>query len=143
MQDSIFELCRDHYSLSKLEAYLNYQPSKIRFEKLMGDQIIIVATQNVHGEPNKLVGFSRFDPAHALLESLCVLPQFSRQGIGRSLLRYIEDVARSLKLPEVSVHSSLNAIVFYQRCGYRQQDLFYLQCNDGKKIESVRFTKTF
>lgn len=50
---------------------------------------------------------------------LCyVRPGFTKLGVGRALLDALEAEARAWQLERVTLHSSLTARHFYERCGY-------------------------
>jgi len=141
MRHSVCGLCKEHYSESKLESYLSQFPGEKAFNLIMKDHICIVATLNTTTEANKLVGFARFDPAEQTIAGLFVLPGFTRQGVGSSLLSYIEDVARSLSKEMLCVKAPLNSIPFYQTHEYEQQDNVQLNCDGQTSIECVNFYK--
>lgn len=51
---------------------------------------------------------------------LCyVIPEVLYQGVGKGILQALEKKARSLRLKELKLKSTLNAIPFYARNGYR------------------------
>jgi len=53
------------------------------------------------------------------IKTMFVSIQAHDKGIGRSLLDHIEALARERKLSRVCVDSSITAVGFYAKCGYR------------------------
>jgi len=55
-----------------------------------------------------------------VVQALYVHPQYSGNGIGIALLQDLESQAQSLGILELHLESSLNAVGFYVKAGYRQ-----------------------
>ena len=74
---------------------------------------------------DKIVGFVSFfelDEKDMLIVALGVLPEYQRAGIGRALLRAVEDKARKLSKERLLVSTSnddLPALAFYQINGFQ------------------------
>lgn len=52
--------------------------------------------------------------------NLFVAPDAQGRGVGQELLEHIEALARESSLPGLSLDSSLTAVGFYRRLGYRE-----------------------
>ncbi|RXT63081.1 GNAT family N-acetyltransferase [Pseudomonas syringae] len=52
------------------------------------------------------------------LEAIFVLPSFMGQGIGKKMVTHLEHLAREAGLTEIHLEATLNAEMFYQRCGF-------------------------
>jgi len=136
VRESVFELCKDHYSISELEAYLSSFPKTEHYNELLSDRIIIVACEN-----ETIVGYTQYDPANSTVDAIYVLPGHTGNGAGSHLLRYIEDIARSLKKEEILISASINAVSFYEKLDYIFQTKFFKICSNGTKFESVKYRK--
>jgi ribosomal protein S18 acetylase RimI-like enzyme len=66
-----------------------------------------------------VAGFAQIDPTVSPWElvSLWVKPAFMRQGVGASLLRHMQEIARDSGMPEIHIDSDPNALPFYKACG--------------------------
>ena len=66
-----------------------------------------------------VAGFAQVDPTVNPWElvSLWVKPEFMRRGIGGSLLRHVQAIARDSGMPEIHIDSDPNALPFYLACG--------------------------
>jgi len=136
VRESVFKLCKDHYSISELEAYLSSFPKIEHYNKLLSDRIIIVAIEN-----DTIVGYTQYDPSSSTVDAIYVLPNHTCKGAGSHLLRYVEDIARSLKKDEILISASINAVSFYEKSNYIFQEKFFKTCSDGTKFKSVKYRK--
>ena len=53
------------------------------------------------------------------MEAVYVHPRAVRRGVGARLLRTLEEIARAAGLSTLHLKSTLNAVTFYQRAGFR------------------------
>ncbi|MBF7144201.1 MULTISPECIES: GNAT family N-acetyltransferase [Pseudomonas] len=58
------------------------------------------------------------DLQSAELGALFVLPAFMGQGVGKSMIQYLERLALEAGLDEIHLDATPNATAFYRRCGY-------------------------
>ncbi|WP_372344584.1 GNAT family N-acetyltransferase [Streptomyces sp. KL116D] len=93
-------------------------------QPMEADHAANVAAGLVHvtGEP-EVVGLVVVEarPDHLFLDSIAVHPDAHGQGVGRTLLAFVDDHARSLGLPEIRLYT--NALMWenqkiYPRYGY-------------------------
>ena len=73
-------------------------------------------------------------------EEICTMfvhPEYSGQGIGKTILQKLETSARALKINKIYLSSTLTAEQFYINCGFQKirQALHKLDGNDFKAIE--------
>jgi GNAT superfamily N-acetyltransferase len=93
------------------------------------------------GEGN-IVGFGEVDLAKGEVKAVYVCPTRGRRGIGRHLLRTLEEVARQQGLAELQLDASLNAVPFYEGAGYeRKQRTTHRLGDNGIEIPCVRMAK--
>jgi GNAT superfamily N-acetyltransferase len=92
-------------------------------------------------EGKTIVGFGQFDPTESFIDAIYVDPNHIGRGVGTKIMNYLEEVTRSLNKTEICINASINAINFYEKCGYQQQGTFYIDCRDGSKFETIRFCK--
>ncbi len=133
---SVYELCKEHYSQAKLDSFIHTLPSKIIYYKWLTDRILIVCCDG-----KDVVGFGQLDPAESYVDALYVHPNYTRKGIGTKLLHYLEEVAISLRKSDIKINASINAIRFYEKCGFEQQGTFFITCKDHTRFETIKFSK--
>lgn len=70
----------------------------------------------LNGEP---VGIGALVVANSELRACYVSPQGARRGVGKAIVREIEQTARKHNLTELTLDASINAEPFYKACGYK------------------------
>lgn len=66
------------------------------------------------------------------ISQLYVVPHKQQQGLGRMLIDFIEQQARQLGESRLTVKASLNAVLFYKKCGFEIT-------SDVQEVSGVRF----
>ena len=133
---SVCELCKEHYSQEKLDSFIHTLPGKVLYYKWLTDRILIVCCDG-----KDIIGFGQFDPAESFVDALYIHPKYTRKGVGTKILHYLEDVAHSLKKPDIKINASVNSTNFYEKCGFEQQGTFFITCKDHAKFETIQFSK--
>lgn len=117
---AIRELCCTHYDQSQILSWIGRQTVE-RYVALMRekDHTFVVAEID-----NKVVGFANFyddrEKEQVEIKGLYVSPTYARQGVGRSLVRYIEAEATVKHYKSVMVIATLNAAeTFYPDLGFK------------------------
>jgi predicted N-acetyltransferase YhbS len=101
------------YSPEILAPLIEYfSPKKIRL--LAEERVCLVAEVE-----KKIVGTVALEDSE--LQTLFVQPDFQRKRIGTLLLESIERFARLSKIKKLTVASSLTAVPFYEKMGYRKR----------------------
>lgn len=134
--DSVHELCKQHYTQEKLNSFIHNLPGKVLYYKWLTDRILIVCC-----DEDDIVGFGQYDPTESFIDAIYVHPQHTGKGVGTSIMKYLEEVARTLRKPALNINGSINATNFYEKCGYEQQGTFFMNCKDGTRFETIKFTK--
>ena len=53
------------------------------------------------------------------IRSMAVRDEMQGKGWGKKIIHYIEDKAHELKLKTITLDARINAVKFYERCGYK------------------------
>ena len=65
------------------------------------------------------------DNETVLLMEVAVATRYQREGIGRAMVQYAEKCAREVGYTKMIMHARLTAVLFYEKCGFRQEgDIF-------------------
>jgi GNAT superfamily N-acetyltransferase len=90
--------------------------TRARLDELMAAGEWLVAAD----EDDAVVGYGSLDLEGAELTMLFVDPAWMGVGVGGAILSALEARARAAGVTELSLWSSLNAVEFYQRRGWRK-----------------------
>jgi len=90
-----------------------------------------------------VVGVVRVDVVEnvAWLRRVAIRDDLQRNGHGRVLLRLAEDVARSEGCDELWSNAAVEAVDFYERCGYTRDDSVVSPVNSVRVRKSLRGLK--
>lgn len=92
-------------------------------------------------EDGRVVGFGELGPEAGEIQGLYVSPDVKGRGVGRELMRTLEERARAHGLKSLSLTSSLNAVPFYERAGFRAVGELKEAIAPGVERASVRMFK--
>ena len=84
-------------------------------------------------EDGKIVGVLRGKKSR--LQSLFVLAEYHGKGIGRQLVQRFEDMCLKLDSKQIALASSLFAVSFYQKMGYKKST----GVREGRSFQGVGF----
>ncbi|GAB5388056.1 MAG: hypothetical protein Alpg2KO_10240 [Alphaproteobacteria bacterium] len=71
---------------------------------------------------NRLAGFGAVVLDKAELRACYVHPDFARKGVGRLLMNRLEALALAHGVTQLTLDGSVNALEFYQLCGWRVKE---------------------
>ena len=133
---SVLELCKEHYTPKELQSLLAQYPRRELYEKWIDERVLVVAEYK-----GTIVGFAQYFPQDSSIEAVHVSPGHAKQGIGQMVVARMEEIARHQGAKKITLSSSLNAIGFYEKCGYIRKDSGKFWCNDGVELGVVNFEK--
>lgn len=108
---SIRQLCSSAYPPEKIAAWTEpltpdrYLPAMTQFE------FFVV-------EEDRILGFVILNLEGSELNAMYLHPDAVGRGIGRRLFEHAERLARSNNVAELRLRSTLNAVGFYEACGF-------------------------
>ncbi|MBV9926324.1 MAG: GNAT family N-acetyltransferase [Acidobacteria bacterium] len=132
---AIRETCAGHYSADVIEIWAGrLRPEK--YAEAIDRYEFFVA--EVGGE---VVGYGELGQETGEVQGLYVSPGVKGQGVGWKLLSTLEERARAYGLKSLSLTSSLNAVSFYERAGFRAVGEVTTTFGPGVERASVRMSK--
>ena len=112
---AIKEICKSHYTKDETRVWSRLlKPG--RYEKAIDSKALFVADDD-----DSIVGFGHLDLENERIEALYVSPKYVGIGVGKKILQVLERIAEQSGSKIVHVLSTLNAVPFYERAGYRPQ----------------------
>lgn len=131
--DALRTLCSQDYTSEQIEALIE---RNIRHSSRGGCRGEITLVAEADGV---IVGFAAL-LGHRI-SAAYVHPQFVRQGIGRRLLRALEQIAIAHNIRTLRVAASLTARPFYQTHGYQVIGESYLAAGKGLRVRYIDMKK--
>lgn len=129
---SVQALCAAFYPPGVIEHWAGKPvPERILRGQTQGDEHFVLTR---HG---RLAAFGALNLQKELLEALFVAPEFAGHGVGRELLEFLLDLARSAGLTRIRVNSSMNAVGFYEANGFVEYGRGDFDLGGGVTLDSV------
>lgn len=134
---SVLTLLGTHYEQEEVLSFANsVEPESF-------DASIPKAHTLVAEDGGKIVAFGQFDAASSEVISLYVAPGYAGRGIGRELLGLFEEMAREVGSGWIQAASTLNAVGFFEKQGYKQARMEALHLPDGSTLPRIRMSRSF
>ena len=136
---SIYGLCKDFYSEEQMKLWTDMFNHKIFNEGIKDpNNVAIVAIDD-----NRIIGYGFINLNDKEVKGMYLIPGFSRKGIGQLILSRLESMAQEHKLDGLVLNSTLNAVHFYEKCGYVKVRDESMQLTDSCRIPCVHMVKKF
>ena len=100
------------------------------------DRVTLVAESE-----GKMVGLCTIGISEGLLKQCYVLPEYNGKGIARELVNRIESIAQEKGLSSLRLSSSLIALDFYKKQGYRELNSYDYDLGNGLQMQCVMMEK--
>jgi GNAT superfamily N-acetyltransferase len=131
---AIRDQCKNYYPESALDAWTSGSPSE-RFRADV-EQRFYVATVN-----NAVIGTGMLDLDSGQLDAIFVHPLYLRQGVGRAIVSFLENIARINSVNRLKLESTLNAATFYRNLGFRGAQISKYVTSQGLELECIPMEK--
>lgn len=132
---AIRETCASHYPREVIEVWAGRLRSEKYAEAIDRYEFFVAEEDGV------VVGFGELGPAAGAVQGLYVSPHVAGRGVGWKLLCTLEETARAHGLQSLRLTSSLNAVPFYERAGFRAVEALTETISPGVERASVRMCK--
>jgi putative acetyltransferase len=128
---SVRQLAKPHYTAKQINSWIGaLQPERYPLDTTF----FVVA---LDGET--VVGFGEY--LDGSVNAVYVHPSHARRGVGRMLFDALEAEALANGATSLSVTSSLNAVPFYEACGFIRDDESTFTTRGGAAIPCWHLTK--
>ncbi|MDP5188907.1 GNAT family N-acetyltransferase [Rheinheimera baltica] len=136
--DSVFrasakKLCTASYDKEVIEAWAgkSWPERFVKGAKEGNNQYVLL-------KDDVVVCFGSINLEKKLLVSLFVSPEFVGQGVGQIMIEFLLDMAKSKGVEVLHLDSSLNAVNFYSRNGFKEKARCKYKTQNGVLMESVQ-----
>lgn len=127
---AVLELCKDDYTNDQLLHWVNRSPLEKYYWRIETQRIFIAELDAL------MLGYVRWYPQTNELCSICVEPEFARQGIASKPMAYVCKDAREQRVLEVWLDASIPAVPFYEALGWEHRCL-----STSGSLDSVRMKR--
>jgi len=101
-----------------------------------GHYVVVAELPTEDGPEKEVVGFGHLVPTEGEIRAVYVHPDAGGRGVGTAVLESLESRARDLRLDELSLSASLNAVGFYEQAGYEPAGReTYSTVHDGETVD--------
>lgn len=108
--ESVERIASKDYSEKEIDAWASKDTEDV---KLKETEIRFVAEKD-----EELIGFSEYNMKEGEITGMYIKPEFTRQGVGKELLKQVEEHAKAEEINRLSCYSTITAKEFYERQGY-------------------------
>jgi GNAT superfamily N-acetyltransferase len=123
-----------HYCMKAVRFFMNYHDeAAIRKDARNGCTVVLDRAGRAIGT-GTLVGDE--------IKRVFVDPMAQRQGIGRRIMKYLEQKARSSGVTTVRLDASLPAKAFYDRLGYVTVETTFLPLENGWRLDYFKMQRS-
>ena len=113
--ESIRHFCSASYTPQQIEEWVGF----LAVERYVGAMKILEFV--VVEADGKLQGFCILNLQTGELHAIYLLPSATGHGLGRELMKWAETTARKHGWKELVLQATLNAVPFYQKCGFQSE----------------------
>lgn len=118
VQRNLIEVNSKDYSSNVID-YMNRTMDADYFIQLMGQREMFVAIDS----KDNIVGVIGLEGQ--VIYSVFVSPEKHGKGVGKSLMVYVENLARNKGIIELQLPASLTALDFYKKLGYTELEVIH------------------
>jgi len=111
---AIREVCRQRYTKEQIEGWSSLQKPDSYEERIQTREFFVAE------EDGAIVGFGQLNIEKCEVEAVYVSPEKLGCGVGYQLLQTLEQKAIAHGLPKLQLSSTLNAVEFYERAGFKR-----------------------
>ncbi len=132
---AIKEICASHYAPEEIESWAKPRKPDHYIESIRNKEFYVAE------ENGAVIGFGILNQASGEVEAVYVMPEAVGRGIGKEILRKLEEKAQDLGLKSLHLDSSLNAVSFYRSAGFEPQEEAKHRLSSGVEIGCVLMKK--
>lgn len=131
---AIYAQCRAFYKAETIESWTSGSLT----EQFAG---WVESSFHVAVEGDRVLGSGAVDLDSGQIDAVFVRPEAMHKGIGSRLLARLEEIAVAAGLAQLVLHSTLNAVPFYRKCGYAGDGIAVYSSPRGFELDCVPMSK--
>lgn len=131
---AICNQCVDYYPADILKTWARSEISEL-FTNIVEQHFYLAVYINL------TVGTGMINTDTGKIDAIFVHPNHMRKGVGRKMIKFLEDIALQNRLQLITLESTLNAVVFYRKCGFKGDDICTYVSPSGVSLDCIPMTK--
>lgn len=132
---SVLAISTDHYTPEELASWAIPRKMESYEQAIDGKEFYVAA------EGGSVLGFAALNRESREIEAVYVCAEAKGRGVGRELLRKLEERGRDLGLAALHLNASLNAVEFYRQAGFVAREKKMYRLASGTEISCVPMVK--
>lgn len=134
VQQTITTCYPGHYSPEAVRFFVNYHADEAILRDAEAGCVVVL------DKAGRLLGTGTLVDDE--IKRVFVAPVFQRQGLGRRLLRHLEELATLQGARTITLDASLPSKTFYDRLGYVTTEAASLPVENGRRLDFFKMRKT-
>lgn len=119
------------YDKSATEIWAN-KPQFAEFKNVIRENFYLV-----YEKDGQILGGGFLDLNGKSIEAMYVMPWLQGKGVGKAIIKALLSEAKRLKMNEVILSATLNAVHFYQSCGFIVEKPSKYKFDDGRELDCI------
>ncbi len=126
--------CIAHYPVELLKVWTEGEITETFIEEVAHH--FYVAIKN-----DEVIGTGKINFESGKVDAIFTLPGHMGVGIGKTMLSHLEELARKVGLTNLNLESTLNAAVFYRKCGFAGNKIAKYESPRGISMDCIPMFK--
>ena len=131
---NLLEITSKYYSPEYVASLIEHHSPMKLLEKAMTQHIFVAMEDGRAIGTGTLANLGTPEMSRYYGTSIFVTLEFHRKGIGRQIMRRVEEKALELGAAKITVRAAVNARQFYEKLGYSYQDGIEMPDEKGKFV---------
>jgi GNAT superfamily N-acetyltransferase len=136
---NLLEITSQYYSPEYVASLMKHHSPMKLLEKAMAQHIFVAVEDGKAIGTGSLANFGTPEIPSYYGTSIFVALEFHRQGIGRQIMRKVEEKAVELGADKITVRAAINARGFYEKLGYTYRDGIEMPDKKGNFVMDKAF----
>jgi len=132
IRNTIRKINSSHYPKKQMDNELKAYATK-KIEKYFDSKLIFIMI-----DKEEIIGTSILDQKEEALDSLYLSPKYLGKGLGKKLLRFMEELAKKKGIKVLTLYPTEYAMKFYESQGYKKVDEFIGTRNGGFPVIDMK-----
>ncbi|MGD8403828.1 MAG: GNAT family N-acetyltransferase [Anaerolineales bacterium] len=136
---NLLEITSKYYSPEYIASLINHHSPTELLDKALAQYIFVALEDGSAIGTGSLANLGTPEMPTYYGTAIFVALEFHRKGVGRQIMRRVEEKALELGAAKITVRAAVNACQFYEKLGYTYQDGIEMPDEKGNFVMIKRF----